>query len=207
MVDQGIIRHQPKITDQNIAMGLFAALSHDICHDGTRNTIDGVHIPFRLEQNSIDNAMIWADVSDPCQKAFITTALSLVYGTDLSGRPSPARIIRLWHDSQFKEGSPPTAVSYDRSKLEPIIIHRDNTLVAAMVQDADVFTSVIDETYFNKESQRFADEAGRARSPGSELFFLHSLENGRMTTDVARSFADDFMARKIAQYLHAASVL
>jgi hypothetical protein len=186
------------VDDVTAAKGLLAAIAHDVCHDGKGNTVDGKHYPFRLEQIAIDAARGW--IAPPLEvAASIDKSLTLVYATDVSGLSSPAKIIRSWYDYYFERGQEPC--SQFPEQLRPIIDNRQLTLAAALLQDADVLSGVMENDMHLKEDSRVGAEFKRPPSPTGGLFFLDKILEGRMTTTVARRLGDDFIQSKRQQYL------
>lgn len=208
---QNNMESAPRLNAKEIASGLFAAASHDICHNGKTNTVDGQHVPFRLEGRSIEQAKAWtAQGRSWGEKSALEQALFAVLGTDvstnpmLSGIPSPGRIVRQWHDHYFAD---PTVVPFYApgisEKLNPLKDNRQRILVAAILQDADVLASVVNDRQHVKESLRVTQEqdpAATAIDPKRELGFLQGILDERMTTAAGGRLANDFIRRKIREY-------
>jgi hypothetical protein len=191
-VDRGIIKNQPRLTDKDIAKLIFAATMHDLGHDGTGNIVKGVAIPFRLEQVAIDMAKQWANTS---RSDLIEEAAELVRATDVFGNPSAASIVRAWHDYHFRGKRKPAMQPAWRQTLVTV----QNTLLASIMQDADVFASVFNDSQQLKESARFATEQNATLSPKSELYFFKNILHRRMTTCVGRTYGDPFIKRRAAE--------
>jgi hypothetical protein len=205
LVRHGIVKDRVILNDAEIAMGLLAAVAHDIKHDGIGNIVKGVHTRYRLEQKSIDQALEWAVPKDSIEKLWINEALSLIRATDIStpfaGMPSPAYAVRSWHDRYLKGYSDdvkPVRLSLAYPELIPLTTSFSRALQSALLQDADVFSSVIAIRRHEKETARFAEEAARTGMTSSPLFFLEGILRSRTTTTVARRLADPFIKGKIA---------
>jgi len=186
-----------RLSSADMATGVLAALSHDLGHNGKGNMVDGTHKPFHLEQQSIDIAKGWTADSlksaPEAQKAF-----SLIYATDVSGNPSPAHVVRTWHDYYFKNAPKPD-IKTTPKELIPVVGDRKTTLMASLLQDADVLHSVLSCSQNAKESLYVAEEAKMTMSAAGSQFFLKNLVGGRMTTDVARNVADGFIKGQMSR--------
>lgn len=187
-----------KLSDHNIARGLFAALAHDIAHDGRGNSVAGTHEPFRLEQIAISTTEKWLKEKIGVNES-IKSSMNLIYATDVSGNPSPAHIVRMWHDHYFNGAEEPNIVIVPE-QLKPVIESTQDTLIAALLHDADVLASAVSEKQHRLESERVAEELNGKMTPQNSLFFLNNILKGRMTTAVARELSDKFIAKKVAEY-------
>jgi hypothetical protein len=204
LVETRRLRSQPVLRNHEIAKGLFVKTSHDVGHNGIGNTVNGIHVPLRNEQTAIDTTRNWltADIRQLSESTvnpiYAIDALNLIYPTDTSGDPSPARSLREWHDYYFNFNGPPRPA--DRfPELASITPNPIDILIAAFAIDADIFASVMNDVQFAKETRWYAEEMGRTPTRESDLFFLENILGGRMTTDAARLIGDPFIARKIAE--------
>ena len=206
MVDDGLLPGQPRLSDRDIARGLFAAAAHDICHDGTGNTINKVHTPFRLEAVSVAMARSWTRFS---KKGLVSEGVRLIWGTDVTsegeGKPSPAHTVRAWHDYYFKGTARPDIPAGKQEEILPRLINEQDEsgqakgkgiLLASLLHDADVLSSVLT----NGETHHFANEINVIPTPRFSLYFLENVLGGRMTTDAARLLGDELVQKQITRY-------
>lgn len=191
------------LSDKEIAGGLLAAAAHDICHNGRGNSVDGRHKQFRLEQLAIDTALDWAHPENGRERTLFFEALSSIYATDVSSSGtdlSPALFVRNMYEARGDAALPATAYS---EFLCRVFSSRRKIIAAALLQDSDVFSSLIDEKAHLRENARVGAEmekaTGRPPSPAGSLWFLATLLQGRTTTDAARRLTDAFMAAQIAK--------
>lgn len=189
--------HTRKLTDGDIARGLLAAFAHDIAHDGTGNTVNGIHQAFRLEQIAINTTEKWLQEKIEID-GDIKSSMNLIYATDVSGTPSPAHIVRMWHDHYFNGAEEPNIIVPE--PLKPVVGSAQDTLIAALLQDADVLVSVVVDKQHRLETERVAQEFKAKMTPQGSLFFLKNILQERMTTTAARELSDKFIAKKIIEY-------
>ncbi len=191
------------LSNEEIAVGLLAATAHDIGHNGRGNTVEGQHKQFRLEQLAIDTAISWVQ-SEDADRDLILEALSPIYATDVSSdgtNISPARFVRELHDVHGGNDSLPATPYSEALKL--FFNTRGKVLVASILHDADVFSSLIEEEAHLRENSRLGAEfekaTGNPPSATSSLWFLGTMLQGRSTTETARRFSDSFIASQLAK--------
>jgi hypothetical protein len=124
--------------------GMIGAI-HDIYHDGQSNTVNGTHIPARLEKISAAKAAPYLAAAgiDPHLWAGIEAA---VLGTDCSGSPSPQSTVhdmyRHQHDTaymkslDFSNFDPEIAGAMEFLRDHPVFLHH-----AMMMCECDLVPS------------------------------------------------------------------
>jgi hypothetical protein len=197
-----------RLTADEIAMGLLAATAHDVCHDGHGNTLNGIHTPLRLEHIAINHSRQWVSEKYPdMDLTAINHALKLVYATDVSGKhPTPADYIRCAYDMAYKGRMPTLDAPINLlGQLHPILTSPKMVLLASLLQDSDIFSSVVDEHHHAKENLRVAYERRGATDTlsmaQSGSFFIEKLLKLRLTTDVANHLIGDNL--RMLQQKHA----
>jgi hypothetical protein len=188
------------LSNEDIAGGILAATAHDIRHNGQGNTVDKQHVQFRLEQLAIDTALEWADPKNAEDRGLLLDALAPVYATDVSSdgaNMSPAHYVRGMHDAKgAADNLPSTPYS---GTIRQALPTRKHIVIASLLHDADVLSSLLDEKSHQRESCRVMAEFGAQPSAKSSLFFMETLLQGRNTTDAARRLTDSFVKSQIAK--------
>ncbi len=195
-----------EISNIDIAAGLLAATAHDLRHNGRGNTVDGKHQQFRLEQIAIDTAVEWASIQNISERSKILPALGLIYATDVSFdgvNPSPAAYVRGLHDCYFETISGPPQTPY-AGVFDWALPNVNSLISAALLHDADVFSSLLEDKAHQREDGRVAAEmqlaTGKARGIAGDIWFLENMLQRRTTTNVSRRFTDGFIAKQLAIY-------
>lgn len=122
------------LSGNDMAKCLLAALAHDLLHDGTGNTVNDVHIPYRLEDRAIaaiEPFMQLAGMSDTDR----AEVAALIRVTDVSapkGEMSPHKVLR-----KLLAGDP---VSVPLA-LVPVALDKRLQAMAALMSDADLAPS------------------------------------------------------------------
>lgn len=167
---------------------LLTAAAHDLNHDGTGNTVDGVHQQYRLEQKSIDTIkpfMKAAFMSVEDQK----DVEAIIRVTDVSapqGGKSPHMHLKtMVHDletkGQIDSSSAPSELS--RLATNPLLLQS-----AAILSDADLSPSAATTYDFNEKMTHALHGENHAivAKPETTKFFCSVLVGGSFTSKAGR---------------------
>lgn len=140
----------PLLDTEAIAKSLTAAVSHDQGHDGTGNNVDGVHVPYRLEQISIDTVTPLMEMAGMAQED-VKDVATMIYVTDVSaekGGTSPHGHMKAILESA--QTGADVDLSTIPAELHDLASNPDLLQQAAMLSDADLSPSAATTYDFNQ---------------------------------------------------------
>jgi len=182
-----------RISEKHFARRLTAALLHDYKHDGKTNTVDGQHVPFRLEQQSFDAAKDRLIEAGATRKD-MTIIEALILGTDVSapqGEVSPAASMKNYSES----GNP--------DDLHPRlrVLHGLNLVdTSLLLHDTDVGLSAAISREFNERQGEDLRIEWGLDEPPDQKFFLNALCRGRMFSRSGRALLQNSMNDVLKSY-------
>lgn len=190
LVNMGEIEHDA-LTSNDICLMLIAACIHDFCHDGCGNTLDGVHIPMRLEKRAFSMAQPVLKLFDLSDEELKLIEM-MILCTDVSYGDkgySPSRILNKFYKYHFEANDLPNITSDDYSHLADYLKdHKKTVLMAMMLEEADIFTSVgLSYEYAKLTTTLVAAETDILRGTPSTLHgFIEMICHGLISSPAAQ---------------------
>jgi hypothetical protein len=181
----------PVLSHKHQALLLCAASVHDFCHDGKGNSEDGQHMPMRLEQKAYECASpilseIGLSDADLHDLHLMILATDVSYGAQAL---SPSRILTRCYGHLFEGKDKPVVKAEDYKFLADNFLERkDLTLLAMMLEEADLFCSVgLSYDYAKMTTILVAEETEILSTKASTLHgFIEMICHGIMATPSAR---------------------
>lgn len=200
-VYNGIYNGTSRVLDErNIAILLATACIHDFAHDGKGNTVKGVYIPHRLEQNSYDLAApVFQAIGfdDPADLDLIHV---LLLCTDVTPFKDPANAInqaKTAYRYHFLGGK----THWEALNLEETLAVLEKSpaasVMALMMHEADIATSAglhYDITKYETGLLMREVADGTAR-PENVINFLNDICNRQMLSEVGQQLFAANLAR------------
>ncbi|HCQ70996.1 MAG: hypothetical protein CL570_02980 [Alphaproteobacteria bacterium] len=146
-----IIAHNHIFADTTNALGdnetiwmIIAACLHDVGHDGTGNTVRGIHKPSRLEQRSLDIALPQLETLGFDRGSHeMRRLIAMIIATDVTpidDPSSPARQMKAAYRAHMLAGSADSPLNLDAS-LSILEHDKKASLMALLLHEADLATS------------------------------------------------------------------
>lgn len=162
-----------KLEGKDIAKCLLAACAHDLHHDGTGNTQDGVHKPYRLEDKAIAAIAPFMDLAGMSEKdkRDIEVMIRITDTSAPASGTSPHKLLR-----QLVKGQQAAKLPAELGALET---DEKLRVMAAMMSDADLTPSAgLNYINMRKQSRRLAAETPGfvASDPNMARFLDHVVE-------------------------------
>ena len=186
---------------RDLAKCLLAAAAHDLAHDGTGNTVDGMHYPFRLEDRAI------GVVTPLMEKAGLSPAdcrdvQVMIRTTDISGLVAPHKVLRKLMAGEDIEVS---------AELDALKGDRRLQQMAALLSDADLAPSASLCYAFAIASTRALNRENPSLAPTDKSLkgFLDFIVESRFCSPAAQSVSQadlDLLQHKIAGRISRAEV-
>lgn len=160
------------LSSRDLAKCLLASIAHDLLHDGRGNTVDGVHIQYRLENRAIEAIKTFMQLAgmDAVDQAEVAAIIRVTDTTAPKGGTSPHKVLRRLMTGQATNIPPGmTEVALDRRLRQ----------MAALMSDADLTPSAaLSYSNARKQGARLAVEVPAiAPTDENQLGFLtHVVE-------------------------------
>lgn len=175
-----------KLSSADMTKCLIAAMAHDLHHDGTGNKVEGVHIPYRLEDKAIaaiEPLLALAGVSEnDCADIRL-----LIRVTDVSAADagiSPHAVLRALLAGKVVDAP---------AELSGLVGDKKLQQMAALMSDADLAPSAATTYgYTRRQSFRIAAEKGRNDVEDKGIAaFIDGVVHGHFASAAAQSFSQD----------------
>jgi hypothetical protein len=150
-----------RYTDRQIALMMMAAALHDLVHDGRGNGVGDTHIPFRLEQQSVDAALPYLKMAGLSADDLLDLE-TVILCTDVTPFSSPdapaAQLKRLY---AHNIGAQSVGVPALHPRLARLANRPDLVAMAMVLETADIAPSAgLSFEQGMKESRYLAAETG-----------------------------------------------
>jgi len=187
-------------TERQIALLLTAACIHDLAHDGKGNTLKGVYVPHRLEQNSFDIAAPVFEALGNRGEYDLGMIRVMLLCTDVTPFKDPANAVNQakaayrFHFLAGKNGMESLNLDEDLHYLEKCPAM---AAMALMIHEADIATSAglhYDITKYETGLLMLEISDGTAR-PEHVLNFLNDVCNRQMLSEVGQQLFAANLAR------------
>ena len=189
----------PLLDTENLAKSLLAAIAHDQNHDGTSNVFEDDHIPFRLEQLSINTVQPFEEMAGMSEDD-IKDVQTMIYVTDVSaekGGVSPhTQMKEIIHKASLKDGVQPEDYKPELARLAE---GDDLRQMAAMLSDADLTPSAGTDYEFNQRMTFNLNMEAPFIKPGPDTtkFFCGVVVGGEFTSTAGRVQSNSALAKKV----------
>ena len=133
-----------ELNTQQIALLLSAAAIHDLGHDGTGNTLEGVHQPSRLELRSFELAKPYLEAAGLQGQEYFDLLKVLLVATDVSPMndpKSPTNQMKSAYRFHFMGEDKNFHRIHLSSDLRILEKDKSAALMACLLQEADIATS------------------------------------------------------------------
>ena len=174
---------------------LFSAIAHDFNYERGGNVTPSVDpggkptpAPYRLEDISFTSARPYLE-AEGVSKSDIADIGVAIYGTDVSPASQAGKFVREANYYLF-EGAQKPVPSEVQSKVAPILEDKKLARFAAILSDADIFSSAGTTLDYNLvQSKKIEAETVVVKAtPGSSKFFVENIVGGRFTTPAGQFF-------------------
>lgn len=180
------------LDSDDISKCLAAAAAHDLMHDGKGNSIDGKHVPYRLENKAIAAAEPFLKLAGMSEKDTEDFRV-IIRVTDISANndvrppfqrtPSPHKQLRNLYAEKY-EGGKDAGLSPELQGLR----HDAKLLIAAsMMSDADLGPSAATDYAFSRKMTSLvaAETPSLSDSDGTLVGFMKFVVENRFTSAAA----------------------
>lgn len=185
MLHQKTSKPEAQVSVEMVALFLMSVAVHDFTHDGGGNVQkDGTHTPMRLEKQAASNAASILQHFDLGSEN-LEKLESLILGTDVSldGRgSSPSRFLKSVYAYHYSGDGRPEDSGVEA--LDRLLDDKELCLLAMMVEEADLFTSVgLNYDYARLTTVLVARESGVLSTTASTLHgFIEMMCSGMLLT-------------------------
>ena len=170
------------LTKTQKALMIATACIHDIGHDGKGNTVKGIYVPHRLEQNSFDLAKPVLEMIDGMSEGMLDTIHLMLICTDVSPLNDPANTLNqlkaAYRFHFLGENAKTEALNLD-TEIKALESSPTLTLMCLMMHEADIATSAgLHYNITKYETSLLMQEIGTAAArPIQILNFLNNIQS------------------------------
>lgn len=201
------------MSGKDIAKTLLAAAGHDLNHDGTGNHENGEHIPYRLEQKSLDAMAPYMAAAGMAQQDIqdVKTAIRV---TDVSQpRDGVSPHTHLKTIAKAAETGAKVDISEIPAELQALTSNKILLQTASILSDADLTPSAGTTYDFNQRMTEnlHGEVPAISVGPGTTQFFCQQIVGGAFTSAAGQKHSNASLtgmvntAKKISMQLENAN--